>query len=542
MYSDTECASYDSSHYDRILHVVQKIKEKPLVADNDHISENEVAKSLSTLKTGKMCGVDNVCNEHLINGGDLLLFYLTMLFDYMYCFAYVPLALLRGIILTLYKGVHKPKNQCNSYRAITLSFSVLKLYENVLLNRLQNSIDLPIHSLQGGFQPQMSSAMTSFVLNESINFCREQNSKLYVCFLDARKAFDRVWHDGLVFKLSELRIPHKLLKTVIARHSDMRSCVLCNGFFSDWFPILQGTWQGGIWSPFLYLIYINDLIDQLVKSKLGFQIEGVSFCAPSFADDMTLQALSCKALQSMISFCYRYSCLWRYQYNPLKCAIVTFNETSRSYKSNQRSWFIGDREITEYEEFVHLGIKRNKSNNTSFIVKELDRKLRATFYGLIKDGLHKNGLNPLTSAKIYNSIVLPRALFGSELLQSLSNRDRMSLEKSHRLCLKQMQGLQSRSRTDIVLGLLGILPIEAEIEKKKLSFFGQLCRLERNCAAKQLFLLRLSAFMLDKSIYGFVNDIAIALCKFNLFDVMLKYIEDGSFPSRMLWKNYIEHK
>ena len=195
--------------------------------------------------------------------------------------------------------------------------------------------------------------------------------------------------------------------------------------------------------------------------------------------------------------------------------------------------------MPEYEDFVHLGIKRNKSKSISFIVKELHRKLRATFYGLIKDGLHKNGLNPLTSAKIYNSIVLPRELFGSELLQSLSNQDRMSLEKSHRLCLKQMQGLRSRSRTDIVLGLLSILPIEAEIEKRKLSFFGQLCRLERNCAAKQLFLLGLSAFMLDKSIYGFVNDIAIALHKFNFFDVMLKYVEDGSFPSRLLWKNSV---
>ena len=115
------------------------------------------------MKTGKICGVDNVCNEHLINGGDLLLFYLTMLFDYMYCFAYVPLALKRGIILRLYKGGHKPKNLCNSYRAITLSSSVLKLYEKELLNHLQNSIDLPIHSLQGGFHPNMSSAMTSFI-------------------------------------------------------------------------------------------------------------------------------------------------------------------------------------------------------------------------------------------------------------------------------------------------------------------------------------------------------------------------------------------
>ena len=74
----------------------------------------------------------------------------------------------------------------------------------------------------------------------------------------------------------------------------------------------------------------------------------------------------------MISIYCHYSCLWRYQYNPLKCAIVTFNETNQSYKSNQQSWFIGDWEITEYEDFVHLGIKRKKSNSTSFLVKELD--------------------------------------------------------------------------------------------------------------------------------------------------------------------------
>ena len=45
--------------------------------------------------------------------------------------------------------------------------------------------------------------------------------------------------------------------------------------------------------------------------------------------------------------------------------------------------------------------------------------------------------------------------------------------------------------------------------------------------------------MLDKSIYGFVKDIAIALHKFSLYDVMLIYAEDGSFPSRFLWKNSV---
>ena len=133
------------------------------------------------------------------------------------------------------------------------------------------------------------------------------------CFLDARQAFDRVWHDGLFYKLSLLGVKPKLLHTVIAMHSDMKSRVLYKGFHSDWFPILQGTRQGGVWSPFLYLLYIDPLIEHLSNSNLGFQIEGTSYCAPSFADDMTLLALSSNSLQRMIDMYYRYSCLWRFQ-------------------------------------------------------------------------------------------------------------------------------------------------------------------------------------------------------------------------------------
>ena len=105
-------------------------------------------------------------------------------------------------------------------------------------------------------------------------------------------------------------------------HCNMYSCVMYKGHLSDWFPVLQGTRQGGVGSPFLYLMYIDSLIEQLVSSNLGFQIEWFSLCVPSFADDMTLLCLSSKALQEMISICYRYACLWRYQYNPDKCAVT----------------------------------------------------------------------------------------------------------------------------------------------------------------------------------------------------------------------------
>ena len=63
---------------------------------------------------------------------------MTVLLDVMYCFGHVPTALKQGMIITLYKGGGKPRNDSGSYRAITLSYSILKLYENVFLKRLKN--------------------------------------------------------------------------------------------------------------------------------------------------------------------------------------------------------------------------------------------------------------------------------------------------------------------------------------------------------------------------------------------------------------------
>ncbi|KAH3701140.1 hypothetical protein DPMN_076124 [Dreissena polymorpha] len=58
--------------------------------------------------------------------------------------------------------------------------------------------------LQGGFQDGLGCIMTSFSLRECLNYSREHSSPVYMCFLDARQAFARVWHDGLFYKLSSL--------------------------------------------------------------------------------------------------------------------------------------------------------------------------------------------------------------------------------------------------------------------------------------------------------------------------------------------------
>ena len=77
------------------------------------------------------------------------------------------------------------------------------------------------------------------------------------------------------------------------------------------------------------------------------------------------------------------------------------------------------------------------------------------------------------------------ALFGTELIP-FSNNDMILLERSDRLCLKHIQGMHLRSRSNVLLGLMSCLPIESEIEKRKLNLFGQFCTPVNDSAAKTM--------------------------------------------------------
>ena len=129
-------------------------------------------------------------------------------------------------------------------------------------------------------------------------------------FLDMSKAFDKVWHEGLLFKLEQNGISGQILNLFTSYLDKRKQRVLLNGCESHWAIVVSGVPQGSVLGPLLFLIYINDL-EKGIKSKIIF-----------FADDTSLfstvtdPTLTASELNYDLKLIEQWAYLWKMSFNP----------------------------------------------------------------------------------------------------------------------------------------------------------------------------------------------------------------------------------
>ena len=127
--------------------------------------------------------------------------------------------------------------------------------------------------MQFGFQEGSVCTEASFTILKTINHILERGSKMSSCFLDVRKAFDTVWIDGLMYKLfSDVGVNDKLWLAIKDLYIDVKARILYSGALSREFDISQGTRQGRILAPFMYIVYINSLVKVLFDHCFAISI------------------------------------------------------------------------------------------------------------------------------------------------------------------------------------------------------------------------------------------------------------------------------
>ena len=213
---------------------------------------------------------------------------------------HAPPALTTSYIIPTLKGKSLDPTNPSNYRGISVSSVLNKLLEKVIMGYLPSQLFSRIHSLQGGFCKGYGPSHTSLIVQEAILHTRESGMKCFVALLDARKAFDCVWHNGLLVKLFHYGIKGNLWLLLHFWYQQLTSVVRWEANVSRSFSILQGVYQGALLSPLLYAIFINDLLIELSCSKVGVSIGPIYYGYPTYADDMALLATSQNDLQTMI--------------------------------------------------------------------------------------------------------------------------------------------------------------------------------------------------------------------------------------------------
>ena len=209
-----------------LVSIEEKIKTDTNIFLEEEFSFEEVSNVCKDLKTKKSGGPDGLVYEHVKYCNSLLITHMTHLFNLIVKNECIPKSWKLGMIITLYKGHGKPKDDPNSFRGITLIPIFFKIFETLLSTRLSPVLESDTfpNKHQSAYRKNLCSLCTSFNLQESVNYNLDNGSDVFVAFLDSNKAFDTVWQEGIFHKLYTLRVKGKIwniMKSIYSRFTSL---------------------------------------------------------------------------------------------------------------------------------------------------------------------------------------------------------------------------------------------------------------------------------------------------------------------------------
>ena len=169
------------------------------------VTMKEVSKIVSDLPIGKSSRFDGLNSESLKHADPLVCLLLSVCFTCMFTHSYMPSSMIKSIIVPLVKNKCGNLADKNNYRPIALSSIASKVFEHVILCRLEEY--LWTNDNQFGFKPSHSTDLYVYTLTEFIEYFKSRSTSIYVAFLDASKTFDKISHWTLFKKMIDRDVP-----------------------------------------------------------------------------------------------------------------------------------------------------------------------------------------------------------------------------------------------------------------------------------------------------------------------------------------------
>ena len=364
------------------------------------VSEENVRELLMSINVNKTTGPDELHPKMLKELPCCLIAPITSLFNSTLSSGVLPNDWKLGRISPIYKK--GSKKHAENYRPISLTAILCKLMEKLIRSHLMEHLKKHklLSSKQFGFiSGRSTTTQLLYFIDKCVNSIAEGNV-VDVIYFDFAKAFDSVPHKRLLQKLKSFGIAGNVYKWIKAFLIGRKQFVSVNRALSEYAEVLSGVPQGTVLGPILFVIYINDLLDQVNS-------DGVLY-----ADDTKIfKTITCKedaySLQSDIDKLEAWTKIWLMKFHPGKCHALTLGKFENIKYAHNYKVCGQDIEHVSVEKDLGIHIDEEMSFEEHICIKArvanaLMGKIRRTFTNL--DGN--------TFKKLYTSMVRQHLEYG----------------------------------------------------------------------------------------------------------------------------------
>ena len=283
--------------------------------NNIEITPEIILTKLKNLNTSKSPGIDNLHPKVLSETAEIIAEPLYKIFQQSLSSGKLPQQWKQAIIIPSHKK--GKRNVVSNYRPISLTSIACKVLESIIKDQLlwylMNS-EL-ISPKQHGFVPNKSCFTNLLTMLDFWTDIIEKGHSVDCIYLDFAKAFDSVPHQKLIQKLKSYGINGSLINWITEYLNNRQQSVRIENSLSSWSEVISGVPQGSVLGPLLFVLFINDLPDNIESLVL------------MFADDTKIyqeitDTESSKALQRDLYNLFQWSLKWQLKFNSSKCKVL----------------------------------------------------------------------------------------------------------------------------------------------------------------------------------------------------------------------------
>ena len=285
-----------------------------------------VKKVITNLDSSKASGPDCIPVVVLKNCEPELSYILAKLFNKCLKESCFPDCWKVSSVVPVFKNVGE-RSTAKNYRPVSHLSVVSKVFEKLVNNRIINHLEKCglFSDFQYGFRSSRSIADLLIVVSDRMARAFNKSGATRALALDISKAFDRVWHAGLLHKLKSHGISGQIFGLISSFLSNRR--LVLDGKSSQEYPVNAGVPEGSILGPTLFLLYINDLPDDVICNIAIYADDTTLYSKCDLASDLWQQLELATELESDLRDTVGWGRKWLVDFNAGKTQLVLFDRS-----------------------------------------------------------------------------------------------------------------------------------------------------------------------------------------------------------------------